>query len=76
MKKILGILAIAGVLTACNNSADTKDNMKDSLDSVANLKKDMIDSTKNKVDSSADAQKNKIDSTTEAKKDKIDSTHK
>ena len=71
MKKFLGILAIAGVLVACNNSADSATNTKDSLDSVENAKKDA-------VDSSADATINKIDSTYDAKKDSVtkDSTHK
>jgi hypothetical protein len=72
MKKLLGLFLIAAVLTACNNSAESTDNTKDSLDSIANLKKDAIDS-------SADAKKDAIDSTTQAKKetlDKLDSLNK
>lgn len=69
MKKLFIVLAAAGFLTACNNSADTVDNTKDSLDSVANVKTDVIDST-------ADRKIEQIDSTTDAKKDAIDSVNK
>jgi len=34
MKKFLGILAIAGVLVACDNAADSEKRIKDSTDSV------------------------------------------
>ena len=34
MKKFLGILAIAGVLVACDNAGDSEKRTKDSLDSV------------------------------------------
>jgi hypothetical protein len=66
MKKLFMVMAAAAFLTACNNSADTTENTKDSLDSVANVKTDVIDST-------ADQKIENIDSTTEAKKDAIDS---
>ena len=72
MKKFLGILAIAGTLVACNDSADSSANAKDSLDSIANEKKDNIDSA-------ADQKKDAVDSVTDAKKDavnKIDSLNK
>lgn len=69
MKKYLGILMIAGSLVACNNSAESTNDTKDSLDSVANAKKDVIDS-------SAEARKDMIDSTTEAKKEMVDSLNK
>lgn len=65
MKKFLAILAIAGTLVACNNDADSTENAKDSLDSVASEKKEMVDST-------ADQKKDMIDSTTEMKKDALD----
>jgi len=65
MKKILGIILIAGTLAACNNSADGAGNAKDSLDSIANEKKDVIDS-------SAEQKKDAVDSLTEAKKDAVD----
>ena len=71
MKKILGILVIAGSLVACNDNAASTENKKDSIDSAANVKTDVIDS-------SADAAINKVDSTAEAKKDsldKVDSTN-
>jgi hypothetical protein len=65
MKKLLIVLAAAGFLTACNNSANTTSDKKDSLDSVAKEKKGMIDST-------ADAKKNAVDSTTQAKEKMLD----
>jgi hypothetical protein len=67
MKRLLIIFAVAGSLAACNNSANSTGDRKDSLDSMANEKKDM-------VDSNAQQQKDKIDSTTELKKDAIDRT--
>ena len=65
MKRFLIILAFAGALTACNNSADTTGEKKDSIDSLAGERKDM-------VDSSADQQKNMIDSAADKKKDELD----
>jgi len=65
MKKLLVVFAIAGSLVACNNSADTTENAKDSVDSTASEKKEMVDST-------ADQKKDMIDSTAEHKKDSLD----
>ena len=65
MKKYLGILAIAGVLVACNNSAESTGDKKDSLDSVANAQKEHIDS-------SAEAKKDVVDSITGVKKDIVE----
>ncbi len=69
MKKTFLIFAVAAFFVACNNSADSTNREKDSLDSIAKLKKDVIDST-------AGQKKDMIDSTTQAKKDMIDSTAK
>jgi len=67
MKRLLTIMALAGTLTACNNSADSTASAKDSLDSIANAKKEMIDS-------SAEARKDAVDSTIEQKKEALDNT--
>jgi hypothetical protein len=64
MKKFLGVLVIAASLVACNNSADTVDNTKDSLDSVEKAKKE-------NVENAADSTINKIDSTYDAAKDSL-----
>lgn len=64
MKRLFVILALAGSLAACNNSADTTDEKKDSIDSVASEKKDM-------VDSAASEKKDMIDSSAEMKKDAL-----
>jgi hypothetical protein len=63
MKKLFGILLIAGTLAACNNGndADSKaDSAKDAVDSAANAKID-------KIDSARDVQKDKIDSMADKK---------
>lgn len=68
MKKLMGILAIAAVFTACDNAADAEKNAKDSIDSITNLQKESVD------DAAKDAKEN-IDSTMEIKKDSVDSLH-
>ena len=65
MKRFLTIIALAGTLAACNNSADSAAEQKDSLDSLAGEKKEMIDST-------AEQKKDMIDSSAERKKDAVD----
>jgi len=65
MKKLFLALFSAFLLSACNNAADTTENKKDSLDSVASEKKEMIDS-------SADVKKDVVDSVTDAKKEALD----
>lgn len=65
MKKVFLVLAIALSVMACNNSSETTENKKDSLDSIANEKKDMVDPT-------AEQKKDVIDSTTAQKKDALD----
>ncbi|HWI94336.1 MAG TPA: hypothetical protein VNT20_23850 [Flavisolibacter sp.] len=65
MKRFLMIFALAGALTACNNSADTTGEKKDSIDSMASEKKEM-------VDSSAEQKKDVIDSTAEQKKEALE----
>jgi len=67
MKQLFVILALAGSLVACNNSADTTGEKKDSLDSIASEKKDVIDST-------AEQRKDMVDSSTERKKEVLDKT--
>ena len=49
MKKILGILVIAGSLVACNDIAPSTEAKKDSIDSAAQAAKDSL----NKVDSAS-----------------------
>ncbi len=63
MKKLFFVLAL-GAFVACNDSASTATEVKDS---TVEVKKDMIDS-------SANATINTIDSTAEVKKDSLDST--
>lgn len=65
MKKLLIAFAVAGTLAACNNSADTTGEKKDSIDSMASEKKEMIDSM-------ADQNKAAVDSLSDAKKDNIE----
>lgn len=58
MKKLLGILAVAGLMAACNTGNDENDG---------------ADSAKEVIDSSADAKIEQIDSTRDAKIENIDS---
>ena len=65
MKKLFIVLAVAGAVTACNNSADNTAEKKDSIDSIASEKKEALDST-------TQEKKEAIDSTTEQKKEALD----
>ena len=65
MKKLFLIGFAAATLVACNNSGESADNQKDSLDSIANAQKEAIDS-------SADRKIDVIDSVTQRKKDSLD----
>lgn len=67
MKRIFLVFALAGTFVACNNSANTTGEKKDSLDSLASEKKEVVDST-------AEQKKDQIDSSTERKKDALDKT--
>jgi hypothetical protein len=76
MKKTILAIALAGLLAACNNSANTTADKKDSLDSIASEKKDRIDSSAqqkvNAIDSNAKEQKAMVDSNTKEKKAMLD----
>ena len=77
MKRIFSVLFISASLVACNNSADSVSEQKDSLDSVAKAHKENIDSTneasKDMIDSSSKALKENVDSNLKAKKQALDS---
>ena len=67
MKKVFAILAVAGVMTACNNTTPTeakKDSTVTAIDSTKNAMKDSVkanaDSTKKMIDSSAKAKKDSV----------------
>lgn len=78
MKKIFSVLFISALFVACNNSADSVSEQKDSLDSVAKEHKENIDSTneasKDMIDSTSKALKQNVDSNIKAKKEALDST--
>lgn len=84
MKQIVLAAAIAcTVLAACNNSANTTDARKDSLDSVAKEEKNRVDSSagvqKAQIDTARKDEKQEIDSSVERKKralDRRDSIHR
>jgi hypothetical protein len=62
MKKFLTIIALAGVMTACNNADDAdekSDSTVEAIDSTADAKTDAIDST---ADAKIDSVKNAADS--------------
>ena len=67
MKKFLTILAVAGVMAACNSGSDAdaaKDSTANAIDSTAGAAKDSVnqsaDSLKNKIDSAAGAAKDSV----------------
>jgi hypothetical protein len=73
MKKILGILMIAGTLTACNTGADADskaDSTKEAIDSAADAKIEQIDSARDEKKEKIDSLANKNDTTKTAKEDK------
>jgi len=55
MKKLLGILVIAGAMTACNNSTETTTTIDSTVKAVADTVKTAVDSAVHKIDSSAKA---------------------
>ena len=67
MKKVFAILAVTGLMAACNNGTSTED-VKDStlsaIDSAKNAMKDSVettsDSTKSMIDSAAKAAKDSV----------------
>jgi gas vesicle protein len=65
MKKFLGILMIAGTLVACNDSATTTGDKKDSI-------QDNADSLKNKVENKSDSLQDHIQNTADSLKDKVE----
>lgn len=65
MKKIFFAAVIALAFTACNNSADSTADKKDSIDSTTNVKNENIDS-------SAEHKKDVNDSIGDKKKDSLD----
>lgn len=66
MKRFLGIVAIAAVFVSCDNTANSDQKIKDSLDSITKLQKESIDK------SSEEAKEN-LDSINNAKKEVVDS---
>ena len=69
MKKVLAILAVAGFMASCSNSADAEKKTKDSIDSVAKLQKES-------VSNAADTAKKNIEQMADSAKKQVDSTHK
>ena len=67
MKKVFAILAVAGLMTACNSGTSTdevKDSTLNAIDSSKNAMKDSVeatsDSTKSLIDSAAKAAKDSV----------------
>ena len=75
MKKLLVILFIGGVLASCSNSANPEADVKDSLDSIANLKKESIDeaaqNAKDTIESNTDSLKQRVDSVADQTRDSL-----
>jgi len=69
MKKILGILVIAGSLVACNDNANSTENKVDSADSAAKAQKEVVDSNAAAQKEAIDSNKNAVIDTLKAKGD-------
>lgn len=75
MKNILGLFCIVLVLAACNNAADAEQRIKDSLDSIENLRKESVqeaaDDAQENIEQRFDSLKETVDSVSEAVRDSI-----
>ena len=67
MKKVFAILAVAGVMAACNNGNPTEAKKDSTLNAIDSSKSAMKDSVK----AGADTAKAMIDSSAKAKKDSV-----
>jgi len=66
MKRLFILVLAAGVFASCNNSGDAAKDIKDSIDSVTNLKKESVDEAakqaKDTMEKHADSLKSTVDS--------------
>jgi hypothetical protein len=77
MKKLLGILSIALVMTACNNAADSGEEVKDSvLENIDSTGDARVDSVKDATDSLETKVENTFEKTDSANKAIADSASK
>lgn len=75
MKKLFAILFLAAIVASCDNSANSEQRMKDSLDSITNLKKESInqaaEQAKDTIEQSNDSLKQRIDSVADKTRDSL-----
>lgn len=75
MKKLFVILFVAGLAASCNNAANPEQRVKDSLDSITNLKKESIDDAakqaKDTIQQTNDSLKQRIDSVADQTRDSL-----
>lgn len=75
MKKLLFTLFIAGLMASCSNNANPEAEVKDSLDSITNLKKESIDEAaqqaKDTIEQRNDSLKERIDSVADQTRDSL-----
>jgi hypothetical protein len=76
MKKVFAIMAIAGLMVACNNSgekAETVDSsaLKAAADSAKNAMENISDSAKNAIENISDSAKKALDKVADTAKSKM-----
>ncbi|MBL7747529.1 MAG: hypothetical protein JNM19_08905 [Chitinophagaceae bacterium] len=78
MKKVFAIIAIAGVMVACNNSSDKKDKGADSaainnmIDSAKGAMDKMVDSASGAMNNMVDSAKGAMDKMTDSASKKVE----
>ncbi len=70
MKKVFAVIALAGIMVACNNSGDKKEGDKDSAAILDSMKKAM-DATKDTVNKMMDATKDTMNKMIDKAKDSV-----
>ena len=71
MKKVFAILAVAGLMAACNSGTSTDDQKDSTLSAIDSAKNSMKDS----VENTSDSTKEMIDSAAKAAKDSVKGKH-
>lgn len=73
MKRMFLALVVAGLFASCNNSGSAEDQIKDSLDSIKNLKVESIEEAADEaidtIQKNTDSLKQRVEEVTDAVKD-------
>lgn len=79
MKRMFLALVVAGFLVSCDNAGSAEDQIKDSLDSIKNLKVESVEEAADQaidtIKSNTDSLKEKVDEVTDAVKDTMNNNN-